>query len=52
MNVLRAQFFTSDNKKQIILNTIFTVDLKEYASNSRYNVETNEVEEFYYSEVK
>jgi len=50
--VLRAKFFTSDDKSQILVNTVYTVDWKEYASNSRHNIETNKIEDFYYSEVK
>ncbi len=50
VNIKRAQFFISDDKKQIILNTVFTIDGKEYASNSRHNIKTNKIEEFYYSE--
>ena len=52
IEVKRVQFFTSDDNKQLLLNTIFSIEWKEYASNSKHNIDTNEIEDFYYSEVK
>ena len=50
--LLRSSFFTSDNKTQILVNTIYTLDWVEYASNSKHNIETNLIEEFYSNEIK
>lgn len=52
IEILRAKYFTTDDKKQILVTTYYTLDWVEYASNSRHNIETNLIEEFYSNEVK